>query len=235
MPALNDLLDQGLVRLIDIAIVSKAADGAVSILETQELGPEVAEAFLQLTGEASGLLSEADLQELGEDLDPGTTAAALLFEHVWATRFAIAVRAAKGELVLAERIPHAVMTRRRPRSSPPPAEEGSPPCSDPDADAPSLIGRAAQTAARTAVIAGTATAVSGKVAGPPGRRAPTPAPAPPAARGRAPARRRRPDRRGHRPAAAARRTAQRRRPHRRGVRDPEGAHPRLTHAAARSA
>ncbi len=110
VPALNDLLDQGLVRLIDIAIVSKSRDGAVSILETQELGPEVAEAFLRLTGEASGLLSEADLQDLGEDLDPGTTAAALLFEHVWATRFAIAVRAAKGELVLSERIPHAVMS-----------------------------------------------------------------------------------------------------------------------------
>ena len=71
----------------------------------------MAAAFLKLTGEASGLLSEADLQDLGEDLDPGTTAAALLFEHVWATRFAIAVRAAKGELVLSERIPHAVMSR----------------------------------------------------------------------------------------------------------------------------
>ena len=51
VPALNDLLDQGLVRLIDIAVVSKAADGTVSILETQELGPEVAAAFLKLTGE----------------------------------------------------------------------------------------------------------------------------------------------------------------------------------------
>ena len=110
VPALNDLLDKGLVRMIDVAVVSKAADGAVSILETQELGPEVAAAFLKLTGEVSGLLSEADLQELGDTLAPGTTAAAFLFEHVWATRFAVAVRAAKGELVLSERIPHAVMT-----------------------------------------------------------------------------------------------------------------------------
>jgi hypothetical protein len=109
LPALNELLDQGTIRLIDIAVVSKAADGAVSVLETQELSPEVAAAFLKLTGEPSGLLSEADLQALGDELQPGTTAAALLFEHVWATRFAIAVRAARGELVLAERIPHAVM------------------------------------------------------------------------------------------------------------------------------
>jgi uncharacterized membrane protein len=110
VPALNDLLDQGLVRLIDIAAVAKSADGEISIMETQELSPEVAAAFQRLTGELSPLLSEADLQELGQGLAPGTSAAALLFEHVWATRFAEAVRAADGRLVLAERIPHQVMT-----------------------------------------------------------------------------------------------------------------------------
>ncbi len=109
IPALNEILDHGLIRMIDIAVVSKADDGAVSILETQELGPDLAEAFLRLTGEPSGLLSEADLGELAETLDPGTTAAAFLFEHVWATRFALAVRAAKGELVFSERIPHPVV------------------------------------------------------------------------------------------------------------------------------
>ena len=110
VPALNDLLDQGLVRLIDIAAVAKSADGEISIMETQELSPEVAAAFQRLTGELSPLLSEADLQELGQGLAPGTSAAALLFEHIWATRFAEAVRAAEGRLVLAERIPHQVMT-----------------------------------------------------------------------------------------------------------------------------
>jgi uncharacterized membrane protein len=113
VPALNALLDQGLIRLIDVAVVSKSPDGAVSILETQELSPEVAAAFLKLTGGISSLLSEADLAELGEDLAPATTAVALLFEHVWATRFAQAVRTARGELVLSERIPHAVMAEAR--------------------------------------------------------------------------------------------------------------------------
>jgi uncharacterized membrane protein len=113
LPALNDLLDRGLVRMIDIAVVSKDREGTVSILETQELSPEIASAFLALTGEVSGLLSEADLQDLAGDLAPGTTAAALLFEHVWATRFAVAVREANGELVLSERIPDAVMVEAR--------------------------------------------------------------------------------------------------------------------------
>ena len=97
------------MRLIDVAVVSKVPDGDVSILETQELAPEVAAAFVRLTGGISSLLSEADLTELGQDLAPASTAVALLFEHVWATRFARAVRAASGELVLSERIPHAVM------------------------------------------------------------------------------------------------------------------------------
>jgi hypothetical protein len=109
VPALTDLLDRDLVRVLDIALVGKDADGTVSILETQELSPEVAAAFLRLEGSASGLLSEADLEELAATLAPGSAAVALLFEHVWATRFATAVRAANGELMLSERIPHAVM------------------------------------------------------------------------------------------------------------------------------
>ena len=112
-PALADLVDRGLVRVIDLAVVSKDGDGSVSILEIQELSPEVAAAFVKLEGAVSGLLSEADLEAIAEALEPGSTAAALLFEHVWAARFADAVRAANGTLVLAERIPHAVVAEAR--------------------------------------------------------------------------------------------------------------------------
>ena len=87
-----------------MAAVTKSPDGVVSILG-QELGPEVAEEFERLTGAISPLLSEADLQALGDELDPDTSAVAFLFEHVRATRFAAAVRGAEGRLVLAERIP----------------------------------------------------------------------------------------------------------------------------------
>ncbi|MFT3973117.1 MAG: DUF6325 family protein [Amaricoccus sp.] len=112
-PALQELLDSGTVRIIDIAVVSKDADGTVTILEIQELSPEVAAAFIKLDGGIRGLLSEADLDEIAIDLPLASTAAAILFEHVWATRLAGAVRAAHGQLLLSERIPHAVIADAR--------------------------------------------------------------------------------------------------------------------------
>lgn len=112
-PALDDLLEKGLVRIIDLAVVAKETDGTATILEMQELSPEVAAAFVKLEGAVSGLLSEADLDAVAEALEPGSTAAAILFEHVWATRFAEAVRAADGTLVLSERIPPEVVSEAR--------------------------------------------------------------------------------------------------------------------------
>ena len=112
-PALADLVDRGLVRIIDLAVVSKDTAGTATILEMQELSPEVAAAFVNLEGSVSGLLSEEDLNAVAEALEPGSTAAAILFEHVWASRFTEAVRAANGTLVLSERIPHAVVAEAR--------------------------------------------------------------------------------------------------------------------------
>lgn len=112
-PAVSDLLADGLVRIIDLAVVSKDDDGAAHILEAGELSPEVAEALVRLTGSVSGLLSEADLDSVAADLAPGNTAAALLVEHLWAKRFALAIREAEGELVLAERIPHQIISEVR--------------------------------------------------------------------------------------------------------------------------
>jgi hypothetical protein len=64
-------------------------------------------------GEVTGLLSEADLMEIAEDLAPGETEAVFLVEHLWATEFAVAVRAAGGQLLMSERIPHDVVEAAR--------------------------------------------------------------------------------------------------------------------------
>ncbi len=104
-PALADLVSDGLVRLLDVAVVMKDAEGEVLILELGELPTDVAEAVRQIAGEDRGLLSEEDLLEVAQTLAPETTVAALLVEHLWAGRFAKAVRAAGGELLAARRIP----------------------------------------------------------------------------------------------------------------------------------
>ncbi|MCL4857846.1 MAG: hypothetical protein KJZ93_00500 [Caldilineaceae bacterium] len=113
LPALTDLLDKGLVRIIDLAVVSKDGEGTVTILEANELQAEVAEALIKLEGELTGLLSEEDLLMVAEELDNNTTAAALLFEHVWATAFAQAIRNANGQLLMNVRIPNDVMEEVR--------------------------------------------------------------------------------------------------------------------------
>lgn len=112
-PALLDLVDRGVVRIIDIAVIIKDADGTAAIFEAQELTEEIAAALIKLTGSVSGLLSEADLNEIADDLDPNTTVAAILLEHLWATEFAAAVRASGGSLIMSERIPGAVVDAAR--------------------------------------------------------------------------------------------------------------------------
>ena len=108
-PALAELLKAGLVRIVDLAVVTRDADGNVSISEMVELNTEVAAGYVKFECSIGGLLSEADLNELGNGLGPDTSAVAMLVEHLWATRFAAAVRAAGGKLIMSERIPHAVV------------------------------------------------------------------------------------------------------------------------------
>jgi hypothetical protein len=112
-PALADLVGDGLVRLLDVAVVMKDADGEVLILETGELPTDVADAVRQIAGADRGLLSEEDLLEVAGTLAPETTVAALLVEHLWAARFAGAVRAAGGELLSAHRISGDLVDRAR--------------------------------------------------------------------------------------------------------------------------
>lgn len=112
-PAIADLVERGIIRLLDVAVVVKDAGGDVTILEMQELPADVALAVQALAGEVRGLMSEADLLDVAQNLENSTTVAALLVEHLWAARFADAVRGAGGELLLAERIPGALVDEAR--------------------------------------------------------------------------------------------------------------------------
>jgi hypothetical protein len=103
-PHLIDLVDRGLIRIIDLAFIAKSEDGSVARLELADLGDEVA-AFADFEGASSGLLSEDDAGEAANALEPGTSAALLVYENRWAAPFASAVRRSGGELVASGRIP----------------------------------------------------------------------------------------------------------------------------------
>ena len=104
MPHLIDLVDRGLIRILDLAFITKGEDGSVAALEISDLGDEI-EAFAAFEGASSGLLSDEDLGEAGNALEPGTSAALLVFENRWAAPFAAAVRRSGGQLVASGRIP----------------------------------------------------------------------------------------------------------------------------------
>src|SRR4029077_10089980 len=80
LPHLIDLVDRGLIRILDLAFIAKGEDGSVAALELADLGDEIA-AF---DGASSGLLGDDDIAEAGNALEPGTSAALLVFENSWA-------------------------------------------------------------------------------------------------------------------------------------------------------
>ena len=101
---LIDLVDRGLIRILDLAFIAKAEDGSVAALGIADLGDEV-DVFAAFEGASSGLLGDDDIAEAGNALEPGTSAALLVFENSWAGPFAAAVRRSGGQLVASGRIP----------------------------------------------------------------------------------------------------------------------------------
>jgi len=103
-PHLVDLVDRGLIRILDLAFLAKGEDGTIAAVEIADLGGEVTELAV-FEGASSGLLDNEDLDLAGEALEPGTSAALLVYENTWAGPFAAAVRRSGGQLVASGRIP----------------------------------------------------------------------------------------------------------------------------------
>ena len=108
-PALGELVESGLVRVIDLVFVTKGADGEVVGIELSDVDDATSAAFGQHVGEPSGVLADEDIADLGEELPPNSSAAILVVEHLWATRFRDAIANSGGELVASIRIPQEVM------------------------------------------------------------------------------------------------------------------------------
>jgi hypothetical protein len=112
-PALADLVQEGTIRIIDIAFASKDENGEVAAFELTDLDPEVRQGLEKLGAQPGGLLNEQDLMAAAEELDTNSSAALLVWENVWAKPVADAIRDAGGELYDYDRIPHEVVVAAR--------------------------------------------------------------------------------------------------------------------------
>jgi hypothetical protein len=109
-PALLDLAQSGTVRVLDALFIYRDLDGRVGSLEIGDLGPEMLPAFVEIDGSTGvGLLGAENVTDIGQDLEPDTSALLLVFENTWAARFAGACRRANGDLVDIARIPSQVV------------------------------------------------------------------------------------------------------------------------------
>jgi hypothetical protein len=104
MPLLLDLVDRGLIRILDIAFLVKAPDGSVAAIDFAEIAAKD-EGLAEFEGASSGLLGQDDLEEAAAALEPGTVAGVLIWENRWAAPVAVALRRSGGQLVASGRIP----------------------------------------------------------------------------------------------------------------------------------
>ena len=104
-PLLVDLVDRGLIRILDLAFIQKQADGTVVGLNLGDLDLDGNPELAVFEGAASGLLGDDDLEEAGNAVEPGAAAAILLYENTWAAPFATALRQAGAQLVASGRVP----------------------------------------------------------------------------------------------------------------------------------
>jgi len=102
---LVDLTERGIIRVIDLAFVMKEEDGRVRGLAITDLDEDGTLDLVQFEGASSGVLGQEDFDEAGAALEPGTSAAILVYENRWAAPFATALRRSGAQLVASGRIP----------------------------------------------------------------------------------------------------------------------------------
>ena len=101
--AIADLVEKGIIRVLDILILQKDADGSVEALEIDDL--DAVDEIVHLEAEVAEILAADDVEHLAAAMDPGTVAGVIVWENLWAAPFGAAARKAGGQVVAFGRIP----------------------------------------------------------------------------------------------------------------------------------
>jgi Family of unknown function (DUF6325) len=104
VPIFLDLVDRGIIRVLDVRFVTKNEDGSFSGFDLADLDEHTVGDLTVFTGASTGLLSEDDVALAASELEPGSAAVMIVYENRWAAPFAAAVRRNGGALIASERI-----------------------------------------------------------------------------------------------------------------------------------
>jgi len=104
-PLLVDLVERGIIRVLDVLFVTKNEDGTFSGFDARDLTDKGVGDFAVFEGASSGLLGDDDAAKVADEIEPGSAAVMIVYENRWAAPFIAAVRRNGGEAVAFERIP----------------------------------------------------------------------------------------------------------------------------------
>jgi hypothetical protein len=104
-PVIDDYVDRGLVKVLDLLFLKKDQDGSFEAFEASDLGEGEIGELRGYEKDLAMVLSEKDVADLAATIEPGSSAAVLVWENLWAAPFGAAVRRAGGQLVASGRIP----------------------------------------------------------------------------------------------------------------------------------
>jgi hypothetical protein len=105
VPMLLDLVDRGIIRVLDVLFVMENEDGTFSGFEAKDLESDKIGDLKVFEGASSGLLGDEDVASAAEAIEPGSAAVVIVYENRWAAPFAAAVRRNGGRLIATQRIP----------------------------------------------------------------------------------------------------------------------------------
>jgi hypothetical protein len=109
LTSILELVQAEIIRVIDLVVILKDHDGNVIVRELKELGPDTVRILDPLKVEVTSMITRNDVDNIAAGLDNDSTAAALLFENLWAIKTKQAMLDADARVLMFERIPHEVV------------------------------------------------------------------------------------------------------------------------------